>query len=380
MSDGISKIWILVGSYFALPVNVISDPNGPSRVTVDAIPLLQCQIKSAKFLLHQFATGYGVNGYLVYEAILRKTAFPMPKDQDPERYVRWNPFRARFKGGHPRAGNNYEWDIFKFSSPDIQEFVDEFWQKNQCRLLTSKAQATYLWNAFLKQMFHRLVNQQKVVDLGFIKLHPLPLRANWKECLMSLETLTPRLHYRRSAEDRDRLNLNKLINPKLLTAALRRKKSATTARVNQWTVEVEFTRHWFDAIDLLEQLRYKHKLGRYWIDVYETLRRKAKDILRIYYAYQAATRLPYPQVPRRWAIQRKLPPQDFHWRGKGIHTDVYCPDSSADNRKLRAATLRAARAILQAAKRLSKVPRVPKGEVALRDTGQGEGGPDDWSI
>ncbi len=41
------------------------------------------------------------------------------------------------------------------------------------------------WTAFKAQAIHRLAVERKPVDLGFVKIFPLPWRQNWKEAMMS---------------------------------------------------------------------------------------------------------------------------------------------------------------------------------------------------
>lgn len=49
----------------------------------------------------------------------------------------------------------------------------------------SEAALRLFWDAFKTEAIHRLAVERKPLDLGFIEIHPVPYRKNWKELLLS---------------------------------------------------------------------------------------------------------------------------------------------------------------------------------------------------
>lgn len=118
-------------------------------------------------------------------AIGEKTA-----SRDPELCFSWGPTPIREPKEHKPDPNR----------KDLEETIEELYLAGMGK---TKQEVHYWYNGICKYLMHRLTNLQKPVDLYFIKLHPTPYRANWKQILNARYPNLWRVVGRRNAHMRE---------------------------------------------------------------------------------------------------------------------------------------------------------------------------------
>lgn len=123
--------------------------------------------------------------------------------------------------------------------------------------IISYEQLALLYPTICQAAMTWLLKEKKSVDFGFVILHPMPHRANWKQILLALfPTLGPSLlgksrHMKHSILESTGC-FTKLLSGELLAVA--------SERLAVWGLELELKRSWWRAMFRLEQHNF-NQLG-----------------------------------------------------------------------------------------------------------------------
>lgn len=142
------------------------------------------------------------------------------------------------------------------------------------------AHAHILWTSICRLVAHRMINEEKPVDMFYFKLHNCPYRANW------LTILTQRIRRRlRSNAEEELTGYTDLLESTDLLSYNRRN------RLCYRHVEVEHGRRWWKLVTRVESERMKVKGDHGYADYFlDSLRRFYPVARRIYDSWLAQIR------------------------------------------------------------------------------------------
>jgi len=150
----------------------------------------------------------------------------------------------------------------------------------------SVAQLTYFWRQFCLHAAHWMVNKEKPVDMGFVRLHNCPYRANWKVIMTQrFRTLGQTLQHANDQEREYAIKrsgfLNELHSLDLLAM---NRRDGTCHR----HIEIEHLPRWWKMIGKAEKERFAMKgpigYADYFID---SIRRFTRPAITIYRGWLA---------------------------------------------------------------------------------------------
>ncbi len=152
------------------------------------------------------------------------------------------------------------------------------------------------WAAFKSEAIHRLAVERKPLDLGFVKITPLPWRQNWKEALQSRFTLAFSV-FRRSSKGQ---NVYQRAAVKFHDAMKAAHLLAIDRHRNFIHWSIEFIPAW-ELTRKLDEHEYarKMKLGDvdYTIRFMEELPGYLPDALKIFAWHNGRSAIPEADVP-----------------------------------------------------------------------------------
>lgn len=201
------------------------------------------------------------------EAIGRKT-----EGGDPDLYFSWSlPRQSDLPHNHPERRQ------------DRDEFIDALFAAG---VGASRDELHYFWNQFCKHAQDWLIRKEKPVDMYFIKLHPTPYRANWKEILCSRFPKIWRAAGTKRDAKREWLLIESGFMDELLSLdllAMNTKDEFCYRRV-----EVEYCPQWWKSVKLVECARIaKKNVYGYASSVMDSVKRALPSMLRVYGNYLA---------------------------------------------------------------------------------------------
>lgn len=275
------EIWKLVNDYWALPLGV-EWPEGQRDVAFvrlgGGIQLLQCQREAGEEkLLASKAERLHGGKFRILAIDLKKVAEPTKLD-DPEMVVEWRPWprvvRYANKGGPASSMDNVN---------NRAEFIHEFCKTGW---IMDPLQAEITWNAFARHCLHWLLVESRPVDLGFIRLHALPYRPNWKEIVMGWSFNQPEVP---------------------IEEWLKRGELGMWNRIPKrwyWSLDIEYLENWWDESLRIEQARLNerrnpHRFGqleKYYGAFCRFVHQKTVYAKRVYNSFVSAIARPYVVV------------------------------------------------------------------------------------
>lgn len=265
-----SEFYEIFGTWWRLPVSVAwIEQSDVGRVSLDAgTPLLKSQVAE---LQHTFKDDrFDGQFYWVLrsklEAIGHKT-----ERENIEDIVIWRPPPAKVVMRENQDPDNDEM---------LQRLVDAGFFK-------SIEQADAMKRILSKAMFDQLLNHKKPVDLGFIKLWPVPYRTNWKQiCLQQDLAADPARSSGISAERVYQRNAKFLESGSLLSVVKTRiSRPAPNRNLYDrilWSVEVEYFPIWWKLSKEVEKRAHHLNRNKYALLVRNTMRTLAKNSARLY--------------------------------------------------------------------------------------------------
>ena len=260
-------LWVIEGPGYRIPYNV-----GPEDLvaccSVPEINLTKRQRKLLGETIEKEAFNINEEGWWLHINKLPGKQINMP-DIDPEDLLIWNPVVE-------------EHDGYEAENPD--EFYVSFYLKTGNMVIEGPESIKMLFSWFASHMLNWLGNRHKPIDLWFIKLHPMPYRANWRQILLYWDRKLPPItvpglprplklcrylpHMYHRMEDQ-------FIQPEMLAI---NKEDGTI----EWRVEVEEQGPWTDHIRTVELERRKIRGKEYMNGVLEHLKRRFIDAMKLY--------------------------------------------------------------------------------------------------
>jgi hypothetical protein len=261
-----------------------------------ALPLLASQTIAVASMLDAFAER-DQGGWLITRAQLEIISHPV--EGEPENYFSWE---------RKRQSQNPEYEPQKRGERD--EFLDALYQTG---IGKSREEIEFWWITFCKHAQSWILNQEKPVDMYFVKLHNSPYRMNWKQSLLMLFPRIGRVICHLKGDRRDKLVAQSGLDDALVSLDLlaMHKKAGIMYR----HVEVEHTHTWWKNTLKVEKERLR-VLGPYeyaW-DYMCSVRRQLKRSLRIYVSWLAAVARPSARdIASGPAGESRFVPQNWHW-------------------------------------------------------------------
>lgn len=270
------ELWAVRGPYWALPLAVDWIEQTDSANVRAGIPLLDIQ-RDILFQTLQAAGAERIQGRWTITRARLDVVASKEDCPNPELLVEWNPaYRIRFRKPWRQADGE--------DRKNRDEFFHEFVKLG---LVRSALSAEVIFFAFCRHMLHWLVNERKVVDLGFCKLHSLPFRPQWKELLRAVK---PTQDWYR----------NPLVRPELRMYQTKGKGGKNYGPLDGhhclWTIDVEHCAPWWNESNRHEaakRQRDKRSFEGYLMNLGRFIRRNQKRIQRIYDSYLSIIRRPY---------------------------------------------------------------------------------------
>lgn len=165
ITQTVSELWIVRGDrpvLWALPYRM--EPCGQGVRIWPAVPLREKEKSAATALLRPLGEPEG-DDWLLTHFRLRKVAEKVP-DKEPEQYAIWHrPHMRQVKHWARSPGQ-----------AGIEDFTDALFMAGVGE--TREEVATW-WYHFRNHMLDWLINKEREVDLGFVKLHQSARRLNW---------------------------------------------------------------------------------------------------------------------------------------------------------------------------------------------------------
>lgn len=182
-----------------------------------------------------------------------------------------------------------DFDQHELAPESSKSFIEDLHAKSQLdQLPVLKA----LWNAICNHIAFWLLVKGEPIDFGWFKLHAFPVRANWKQIVLSRHPKLTSISRLVDAEDRmDAIETAGVAATLQETTLISLRGDHAEKRVG-WTIEVEPTRAWDDYTDALELHRLGHTAGgsdypSWWGNTWYKLRDSAVSVL-LRFASQSA--------------------------------------------------------------------------------------------
>lgn len=270
MDSSAPELWELVGPTYRLPVMVSFDhPRavGLARVGIPyGIPLLRAQREVLEKDLTSICAKRENKGWVLKEETLnaycQKSQFT-----DPQDVVVWN-----------------------WSEPKPNEasgFITAYC-KHRDALISDRGQAAIIWASFCKFALHRLLRENRKVDLGFGVICALPLRKNW------LDVLSVKYRqcfaYKRFDEKEW---FQKYITSPILTALDR------DTGLLKWTLAIEPSESFEATISAMEKERRKQCVANYPVRIRNLITAHRNRIHELFKSYLAEKDVPTSPMAMR---------------------------------------------------------------------------------
>lgn len=160
-------------------------------------------------------------------------------------------------------------------APDPDDaFIRDVWHRSQ---IVKFSVFKVVWAALINGVAHRLIIDNKPVDLGWFKIHALPYRVNWKHNLLHKH---PKLHVyldgMTSSLRAAQMKINGVIGDMFRTdcMATRNKEGRTTFR---WSLEILTTPEWHKYTDEVELQRLKGSTPEAYLSRWGTIVSRLKQ-------------------------------------------------------------------------------------------------------
>lgn len=158
----------LVGHGWRLPVYAETQSGGLIEVTLAPIPMLKIQRQAAVECLSEFAEHEKDGRWYLTKHSFDQCTLDIKK-QDPEAVVVWN-------------SNAIE------IPKDADDFVDAYTRSRHAipqHLFQNADTFRIIWNSICNFMLEWMLHKDRPVPLGFANINAFPLRANWKNVVIS---------------------------------------------------------------------------------------------------------------------------------------------------------------------------------------------------
>lgn len=196
-------------------------------------------------------------------------------------------------GPRPKRVFTEDQEETKEDREDFDAFLDSLFLESG--IGNSRSELEFLWIQFCKHAQYWLINEERPVDMLFIKLHPTPFRANWMQVLLSRmprrwkPTLT-RHDFREEYVVDEEVFLNHLLSPDLLAIN-------QTGHYCYRRVEVEYRKPWWKNTQKVEKARMGLVgVYGYAVSVFNHVKRFLPAAVRIYGSFIAQIARPCPRV------------------------------------------------------------------------------------
>lgn len=264
------ELWVLSGRspvLWTIPFYVAYDSNGLAVMeSAMSLTLRQREAVAERLSL----IGERKDGFWHVKRTDLEQAGTITAGGDPELYFSWSLPRPQDEKPDPDKDQR-------------SEFLDALFMAGVGK---SRGELEYYWNQFCRHMLDWLLNKQKPVDLYFLKLHPTPYRANWKQILCGRYPKLWRTVGQKSGAMRDLILDQSGFREHLLCLDL----LAWNMRdgICYRHVEVEHCKGWWSNVRNTERARMINAgVFGYAKNVTDCLKRNLAASLRIYGAYLA---------------------------------------------------------------------------------------------
>lgn len=235
------ELWQISGGWWRLPFWVEKDND--SAAMVPAVPMLGRWVEVVDGFLE--SRGVKEKGRWLI-SVHELSNIGSPSNKEPEALVVWNPEDERRKQAKVPT---FEVRI----SEAADAFLTDFVQKSG---MIQPQELRLLWRALEKHALDWMINRERPLDLGFVVLHPIPYRANWKQIVLGW---FPKfgLGWRRLSKAKRRLFLyesgiaESLLNPDLFS--FNQKEDLI-----YWHIDVQYKKPWWKNV--LAHERKKRRL------------------------------------------------------------------------------------------------------------------------
>lgn len=257
-----SEFYEIFSQWWRLPVLVRwIEQNDVAQVSFDTgIPLLKSQVSQlhSKFSSDRFDGQF----YWVLRSKLESIGHKTERE-NLEDCVIWNPPPAKVT-------------MRSKGDPDTDEMLARLVEAGYFK---SIEQADAILRILRKAMLDQLLNHKKPVDLGFVKLWPVPYRSNWKQVLRDRDTVT---------DDRFEDPSLLMMFKKFLPCKDRVKETHSRKYVHLigWTIEIEYSSLWWKMVHAVEMQTFKRmrtpRDNKYGLVVLLTMRKFKATSERLY--------------------------------------------------------------------------------------------------
>lgn len=255
------------------------------------------------------------------------------------------------------------------------EFIRETWNRSRIGEL---GVFKVVWASLIDGLAHRLLIDQKSVDLGWFSLHALPFRLNWKQNLLSKHPKLKVLFTSLTARQREvALKMYGVEADVFRTDNMAVVKNGDN-HTFRWTLEIETKEEWWEYMDQLERQRLTSSTSEAYLNRWATIVRRSKRIIHALlrqFTDQMARPAGQP-LAHGDGRRRRLAPYVPDGKGRPANLDrMDCPLVVDD----RTDTLQPPESPQVANPKASKMPPLPVlrlGIQNVRPSGGNVGGPD----
>jgi hypothetical protein len=159
-----------------------------------------------------------------------------------------------------------------------EEFVREVWHRSQVSKLSV---FKVIWGALIQGIAHRLLVDNKPLDLGWFTIHALPYRENWKHNLLFKHPKLHTYYNGMSASIRQAMMKRDGVYADLLRTdmiALKTKEGRATFR---WSLEIEQSPQWLKYVDQVEHDRLTGATTTAYIHRWGTIVKRSTHIINV---------------------------------------------------------------------------------------------------
>lgn len=262
----IESMWMVRGSnpvMWTIPYYVVEHEGIRERDMFSAIPLLAGQKKAADSVIAQVGRPFNGAWKITLEE-LESIAYPTDGG-DPEQYFSWQ----------RRNAPDYTTPKTAERRADLDEFIDSVYQTG---IGNSRAEVGLWWEMFCNLGLDWMLNKNRALDLGFVKLHPSPYRRDWQRVLVykiwNVIYVLRRFYVRPKARKIWReILFDRFKSPMMW---------AFNGRICRRYIDIEHKAGWVNSMVAVETARQKQMGSDYIPYVQASIQRRLKTSVRLF--------------------------------------------------------------------------------------------------
>lgn len=273
---GATNFWILHGPGWSLPIRAFTD-SGFARVE-PAGTLTRAMRAAVQARIEALGTTNGEHWFIMRDTL---NHFADKIEGDPDDAISWTTYPGR---------------VALTKQPEGMEgFFEEF---VRCGYASSVGEAQVRYGQLCDRLFNRLAAERKPVDLGFVTMHPLPVRGDWMEFIRQMIRIGIWQRYgSKTIPEGFRIFKRQLANPRMFMYD-------KYNDVLLWTITLKHKAVWWKAIIKTEKERRTAGIGyRYFTEVRKFLKSRCKEMNECFREFVSQTRRPF--VVFNWGVVGK---------------------------------------------------------------------------